>query len=355
MDNYDKLCVSEVLTMKTMLLTVDRNRDNKKSYEQAVGILKNSGVVAFPTETVYGLGALATDEKAVARIFEAKGRPSDNPLIVHIGSKAEVVNYAVGVTEAAEELMTAFWPGPLTLVFERVPNVIAPNVTPGVSTVGIRMPDHPVALELLRQLKGPLAAPSANRSGKPSPTEAKHVAEDLDGIIPLILDGGQTGIGLESTVIDMTTTPPIILRPGGVTREMIEEVIGPVDVTTDEITEKAPRSPGMKYAHYAPEAPLFIIESDAEIIKSAVAKLQAENKKVAVVGPDNFKVSTADWYFTIGTSGDNEQMAASLYKALRDCDLTDADVILATETNLSGVGVAFMNRLLKASDGKRFN
>ena len=340
-----------------MLINVDKNTDNEKSYEQAVGILKSSGVVAFPTETVYGLGALATDEQAVNKIFQAKGRPSDNPLIVHIGNKDEVAKYATGMTKKAEMLMDAFWPGPLTLVFERIPGIIAPNVTPGVSTVGIRMPDHPVALELLRKLKGPLAAPSANRSGKPSPTEAKHVAVDLDGMIPLILDGGQTGIGLESTVIDMTTTPPIILRPGGATREMIERVIGPVDVTTNELTEEAPRSPrspGMKYAHYAPEAPLFVIEANIEKIEMAVAKLQAEHKKVAVIGPDNFKVLTADWYFSIGLSGDNEKMSANLYKALRACDLTDADVILATETDLSGVGVAFMNRLLKASDGKRF-
>ena len=346
--------------MKTTLITVDKNMDNKKSYEQAVGILKNSGVVAFPTETVYGLGALATDEQAVNKIFQAKGRPSDNPLIVHIGNKDEVSKYAADITKKAEMLMDAFWPGPLTLVFERIQGIIAPNVTPGVSTVGIRMPDHPVALELLRKLKGPLAAPSANRSGKPSPTEAKHVAEDLDGMIPLILDGGQTGIGLESTVIDMTTTPPIILRPGGATREMIEKVIGLVDVTTGEMAEEAPssprspRSPGMKYAHYAPEAPLFIIEANVEKIEMAVAKLQAEHKKVAVVGPDNFKVPSADWYFAIGLSGNNEEMSANLYKALRACDFTDADVILATETNLSGVGVAFMNRLLKASDGKRF-
>ena len=337
-----------------MLITVDKNMDNEKSYEQAVGILKSSGVVAFPTETVYGLGALATDEAAVNKIFQAKGRPSDNPLIVHIGNKDEVAKYAASITKKAEKLMTAFWPGPLTLVFERVPGIIAPNVTPGVSTVGIRMPDHPVALDLLRKLKGPLAAPSANRSGKPSPTEAKHVAEDLDGVIPLILDGGQTGVGLESTVIDMTTTPPIILRPGGATREMIEQVIGPVAVTTNEMTEEAPRSPGMKYAHYAPEAPLFIIESNAEKIEDAVTQLQAKNKKVAVVGPDNIKIKTADWYFALGASGDNEQMSANLYKALRACDLTDADVILATETDLSGVGTAFMNRLLKASDGKRF-
>ena len=264
MHNSNKLCVSEVYDMKTTVILVDNFLDKEKNYAQAVDILKSGGVVAFPTETVYGLGALATDEAAVDKIFKAKGRPSDNPLIVHIGTKEEVGNYAQSISKAAEMLMDAFWPGPLTLVFERVPGVIAPNVTPGVSTVGVRVPNHPVALNLLRELKGPLAAPSANRSGKPSPTEANHVKEDLDGLIPLILDGGRTGVGLESTVIDMTTTPPIILRPGGITREMIEKLIGPVAVASEEMTDKAPRSPGMKYTHYAPEAPLFIIESNAE-------------------------------------------------------------------------------------------
>ena len=178
------------------------------------------------------LGALATDEQAVQKIFEAKGRPSDNPLIVHIGNKEEVCNYATGISADAEKLMDAFWPGPLTLVFDKIPGVIAPNVTPGVETVGIRMPDHPVALGLLRALGEPLAAPSANRSGKPSPTEAAHVHKDLDGLIPLILDGGQTGVGVESTVLDMTTIPPTILRPGGTTQEMIESIIGPVNSET---------------------------------------------------------------------------------------------------------------------------
>ena len=264
-------------------------------------MLGKGEVVAFPTETVYGLGALATDEKAVDKIFKAKGRPSDNPLIVHIGTQEEVAHYAVNISQAANKLMKAFWPGPLTLVFERMPEVIAPNVTPGVSTVGIRMPDHPVALGLLRALKMPLAAPSANRSGKPSPTEAAHVKKDLDGLIPLILDGGQTGVGLESTVIDMTTVPPIILRPGGVTKAMIESVIGPVDVANEVAIDEAPRSPGMKYTHYAPEAPLFIIEANLDKIEQAVMTLQQQNKQVAVVGPNEFKAVPCklvfcDWF-----------------------------------------------------------
>jgi L-threonylcarbamoyladenylate synthase len=316
--------------------------------------LKSGGVVAFPTETVYGLGAIATDEQAVDKIFKAKGRPSDNPLIVHIGNKEEVAKYAAEIPEKANQLMNAFWPGPITLIFNAIPNIIAPNVTPGVKTVGIRMPDHPVALDLLRQLKAPLAAPSANRSGKPSPTEALHVKEDLDGLIPLILDGGPTGVGLESTVIDMTVEPPIILRPGGATREMIEEVIGPVAVADEKAPENTPRAPGMKYRHYAPEAPLFIIESDKEKISNAVDKLQKEHKKTAIIGPDSLRVPNADWYFAIGSSESTEEMAVNLYKALRQCDMIDADIILAVETDLDGVGAAFMNRLEKASDGKRF-
>lgn len=340
--------------MKTIVASVGNLSKEEVNYEQAVDMLKDGEVVAFPTETVYGLGALATDEVAVNKIFKAKGRPSDNPLIVHIGTKEEVEKYAVNISQEAEKLMEAFWPGPLTLVFERMPQIIAPNVTPGVSTVGIRMPDHPVALNLLRALKLPLAAPSANRSGKPSPTEAEHVKKDLDGLIPLILDGGQTGVGLESTVIDMTTVPPIILRPGGVTKEMIEAVIGPVEATSEKVSDEAPRSPGMKYAHYAPEAPLLIIEANQEKINQAIQVLQAENKQVAVVGPDDFKTTQADWYFEIGSNDNHEEMAANLYKALRQCDTTTANIILAVETNLSGVGVAFMNRLLKAADGNRY-
>lgn len=340
--------------MKTNIGSVDNSVDNKGSYEQAVDYLKDGEVVAFPTETVYGLGAVATDEAAVAKIFKAKGRPSDNPLIVHIGTKEEATLYAKHISKVAKKLMDAYWPGPLTLIFENIPGVIARNVTPGVESVGLRMPDHPVALALLRSLKMPLAAPSANRSGKPSPTEADHVKKDLDGRIPFILDGGKTGVGLESTVIDMTTTPPVILRPGGITKEMIESVIGPVEAATELVLEEVPRSPGMKYAHYAPEAPLQIIAADAEKIGQAVAALQENGQKVAVIGPDELKTETANWYLNIGSMHKIEEMATHLYGALRQCDLTEADVILAVETDTTGVGAAFMNRLLKAADGQRY-
>lgn len=340
--------------MKTILLSVDKDVDNLDVYQHPVDMLKSGEVVAFPTETVYGLGAIATNEAAVAKIYEAKGRPSDNPLIIHIGTREEVAQYAMDISSEAEQLMTAFWPGPLTLVFKQVPNTIAPNAIPGMTSVGLRMPDHPVALRLLRALKQPVAAPSANRSGKPSPTEAMHVYHDLKGRIPLIVDGGQTGVGLESTVIDMTTIPPTILRPGGVTKEMIEDVIGPVNTTTTVMTEEAPRSPGMKYAHYAPEAPLYTIEADAEKIATVVQQLHEEQKKVAIIGPSQLHTAEADWYFSIGSIDRIDELAMNLYKALRLCDTTAADLILAIETTDEGVGEAFMNRLLKAADGRRF-
>ena len=337
------------------MISVDNFMDKEKTYAQAVDILKSEDVVAFPTETVYGLGAIATNERAVQKIFEAKGRPSDNPLIVHIGTQEEVAYYAEEITAAAKKLMGAFWPGPLTLVFRQKRGHIAPNVTPGVDTAGIRMPDHPVALNLLRQLKEPLAAPSANRSGKPSPTEAQHVKKDLDGRIPLILDGGRTGVGLESTVIDMTTEPPTILRPGGVTKEMIEGVIGPVTASDSQGNkESVPRSPGMKYTHYAPEAPLYMIEPDAGKIDKAIQTLHNDGQQVAVIGPDELHNTRADWYFAIGARNDTETMATNLYHALRRCDDTESTIILAVETDLAGVGTAFMNRLSKAADGKRY-
>ncbi|WP_153730358.1 L-threonylcarbamoyladenylate synthase [Sporosarcina obsidiansis] len=342
--------------METKMNSVDNLVDNEKTYKQAVDILREGGLVAFPTETVYGLGAIATDERAVQRIFEAKGRPADNPLIVHIGKKSDVKDYVEKIPEVAEQLIEAFWPGPLTLVMEKKPGIIADTVTAGMDTVAIRMPDHPVALQLLKKLELPLAAPSANRSGKPSPTEAEHVYHDLFGRIPLILDGGATGIGVESTVLDVTVTPPVILRPGGIVKEQLEALIGPVHLAAkpEEKTE-TPRAPGMKYTHYAPEAPLFVIEPDASILEHAVDSIHQQGKRVAIIGPDELQTIKADWYFTTGAIHSHEAMAANLYKAIRQCDTTEADIILAIETDLTGIGAAVMNRLDKASDGKRYS
>lgn len=343
--------------METKVISVDKVVDKNESYAQAVTILQEGGVVAFPTETVYGLGAIATDEQAVQRLFEAKGRPSDNPLIVHIGTEEEVTLYAKEIPEQAHTLMEAFWPGPLTLVFDRVPGVIAPNVTPGVSTIGLRIPCHPVALKLLRTLKAPLAAPSANQSGKPSPTRAAHVMKDLEGLIPLVLDGGLTGLGLESTVLDMTTEPPTILRPGGVTEEQLMEVIGAVQTysTQTVAVDEAPKSPGVKYTHYAPEAPLFVVEPNKEYIEEAIESLKKDDHQVAVIGPEELVISNANWYFNLGSREDKNAMAANLYNALRQCNETTASIILAVETDLGGVGAAFMNRLERAADGNKLD
>ncbi|MED3661367.1 L-threonylcarbamoyladenylate synthase [Ureibacillus sp. FSL K6-8385] len=340
--------------METVLITVDKKVDKEKIYSQAVDLLNQGEVVAFPTETVYGLGAVATDDEAVKKIYEAKGRPSDNPLIVHIGTIEEVSDYVEEVPEKAKKLMERFWPGPLTLIMKAKPDVLAKSVTAGLPTVGIRMPDHEVALELLRTLKKPLAAPSANRSGKPSPTKAEHVYEDLKGRIPLILDGGTTGIGIESTVLDVTVDPPVILRPGGVTKEMLEAEIGEVAAPSlkEQQLESTPKAPGMKYTHYAPEAPVYLIERNREKIEKTVRELQNKGHRVALLAPSNYASIPADYFFPFGEEEDRKQMAANLYDALRACDKTDATIILATTTSTEGVGAAIMNRLHKAAGGK---
>jgi len=340
--------------METVYKVVDSNVNSQINYTQAVDILNAGEIVAFPTETVYGLGAVATNDEAVKKIFEAKGRPSDNPLIVHIGTKEEVELYIEHIPEVAKTCMELFWPGPLTLVMQVKPSMLAKSVTAGLDTVGIRMPDHPVALALLQQLKKPLAAPSANRSGKPSPTEAIHVQDDLGGYIPYILDGGSTGIGLESTVLDVTHEPPVILRPGGITKEMLELEIGPVLQPTknEQNLASTPKAPGMKYTHYAPNAPVLLIDCDVEKVKKAVQQLQAQGQKVALLAPDNFRDIKVDFYFSIGAAHRKEEMGATLYHALRACDKTAATIILATTTSSEGVGAAIMNRLEKASGGK---
>ena len=339
--------------MLTNIKNVDNDVNNEKHYSQAIELLQQGEVVAFPTETVYGLGAVATNERAVAKIFEAKGRPSDNPLIVHVGTIEEISRYVTDIPEIARQCMEAFWPGPLTLVLEVKPNTLASNVTAGLSTVGLRMPDHPVALALLQQLGEPVAAPSANKSGKPSPTKAQHVADDLNGIIPMVIDGGATGIGLESTVLDMTLTPPVILRPGGVTKEMLETVIGPVEEPTiaEHKIESTPKSPGMKYTHYAPQAPVYLIDASQNVAQ-AVADLKQQGHEVALLAFNDLENSGADYFYALGERDALDMISANLYDALRSCDKTSATVILVTVTTTAGVGSAIMNRLQKAAGEK---
>jgi len=323
------------------------------SIEEAAALLQAEEVVAFPTETVYGLGADATSDAAIAKIFAAKGRPNDNPLIVHIGSIEQLPQVVASVSDEAQQLMDAFWPGPLTIILPKQAG-IAESVTAGLPSVGVRIPAHPVALALLQTVDLPIAAPSANVSGRPSPTKAQHVADDLDGKIAGIVDGGATEIGLESTVIDCTTTPPTILRPGGVTQAEIEAVIGAVCMAVSlEQAESTPKSPGMKYTHYAPSAPLFLVKGDRAYFAGVIADAKAEGKRVGILVPEEQAASyAAEVILTCGSKADLPSVSKRLYDALREFDAHDLDVIYAEPFYATDLGEAIANRLQKASGGR---
>ncbi|RDI41568.1 L-threonylcarbamoyladenylate synthase [Falsibacillus pallidus] len=340
--------------MKTIKWIVDKHVNEQKDYphiSQAAEFLNNNEVVAFPTETVYGLGANARSTEAVAKIFEAKGRPSDNPLIVHIGDRAQLPALVKQINEKAEKLIEAFWPGPLTIIFEKQDGVFSDKVTAGLDTVGIRLPDHPVAMALIKEADLPIAAPSANRSGRPSPTTAKHVLDDLEGKIAGIVDGGATGVGVESTVIDCTAETPVILRPGGVSKEEIESIIGPVEIDAVLLSgEGAPKSPGMKYTHYAPDAPLYLMEGSPEKIQTLVDDKQKEGLKVGVLATEESKgIYSANVVIPCGSRKDLPTVAQSLYDVLRAFNEADLDMIVSEVFPRDGIGTAIMNRLEKAA------
>lgn len=343
--------------MQTKLIKIDADDPNKEDMREAAEIIRSGGLVAFPTETVYGLGANALDPEASKRIYAAKGRPSDNPLIVHISRFEELLSIAKEVPPQAKKLADAFWPGPLTMIVwknEKVPY----ETTGGMDTVAIRMPNHPVALALIDESGCMIAAPSANTSGKPSPTEAGHVALDLDGKIPMILDGGSVGIGIESTIIDLTEKVPMILRPGYITKEMLEEVLGeevridPGIIAAD--STKKPKAPGMKYKHYAPKADLVLVEGEQEAvvakINALVREKQAAGLKVGVVATDETEsLYQADYVVTIGARSDEDAIARHLYKILREFDDWNVDAIYSESFSTPRIGQAIMNRLMKAA------
>jgi L-threonylcarbamoyladenylate synthase len=340
--------------MITKRWSVDKNVDKGESYpqlSQAADLLKNSEVVAFPTETVYGLGGNAENDDAVRKIFGAKGRPSDNPLIIHIAQQSQLNAFVEAIPEKAQVLMENFWPGPLTLIFNMKQGVLSDYATAGLSTVAVRMPDHPVALALLKRTRLPIAAPSANRSGRPSPTTADHVWEDLNGRIAGIVDGGPTGVGVESTVLDCTGEVPVILRPGGITKEQLEAVIGEICIDPALADDgQAPRSPGMKYRHYAPDAPLYLVEGTREDIQRLVDGKKQEGLSVGVLTTaENEGFYRADYVFACGQREILETVATSLYEALRHFNNTDADIIFSEMFPNEGVGHAIMNRLMKAA------
>ncbi|MGE6754850.1 L-threonylcarbamoyladenylate synthase [Rossellomorea sp. NPDC071047] len=333
---------------------VESDVDNNESYPQIVDaakVLQQNEVVAFPTETVYGLGANAKSDEAVGKIFEAKGRPSDNPLIVHISNIDQLDELVEGVSDDAANLIDAFWPGPLTIIFENKENVLSEKVTAGLPSVGIRMPDHPVALAIIEASGLPIAAPSANRSGKPSPTTAQHVIEDLEGRIAGVVDGGETGIGVESTVVDCTGPSPMVLRPGGVSVEQLEEVLGRVDVDPSLKEGKgAPKSPGMKYTHYAPDAPVYLVDGTRTDLQKLVDNKKAEGLKIGVLTTEEFMDDyCADVILSVGRREDLTTVARNLYDTLRAFNKKDVDIIFAEMFPEEGVGLAIMNRLQKAA------
>lgn len=340
--------------MDTKRWSVDKNVDNLAGYPQitqAADLLYNNEVVAFPTETVYGLGANALNDEAVAKIFEAKGRPADNPLIIHIADEKMIPDFVEEIPEKAKQLMKVFWPGPLTIILKMKKGVLSEKATAGLSTVGVRMPDHPVALALLSKTRLPIAAPSANSSGKPSPTTAEHVWDDLQGRIAGIVDGGPTGVGLESTVLDCTEAVPVILRPGGVTAEQIQEVIG--EITVDPALKDAaqkPKSPGMKYRHYAPDAALVLVKGSRKDIQRLILEKQQEGLKVGVLTTsEQESFYQADKVIACGSRENLDSVAGSLYETLRDFNSAELDLIFSEVFPNEGVGQAIMNRLTKAA------
>ncbi|KAB2336499.1 threonylcarbamoyl-AMP synthase [Cytobacillus depressus] len=340
--------------MNTKRWTVDKFVDDLHSYPQiaqAANLLINNEVVAFPTETVYGLGGNAENDEAVAKIFAAKGRPSDNPLIIHIGEERQLHAFVEEIPDQAKQLMKEFWPGPLTLIFKKKEGKLSDQATAGLSTIAVRMPDHPVALAILKSSGLPIAAPSANRSGKPSPTTADHVFEDLNGKIAGIVDGGPTGVGVESTVLDCTEPVPVILRPGAVTKELLESVIGKVEIDAALLdADQAPKSPGMKYQHYAPDAPLHLVDGSKEVIQKLVDKKKEEGLSVGVLTTEENKpFYQADYVFACGQRADLESVASHLYDALRTFNNTNVDIIFSEMFPYEGVGTAIMNRLMKAA------
>lgn len=324
--------------------------------ERAGVVLKNGGLVAFPTETVYGLGANALDEKAAVKIYEAKGRPSDNPLIIHIAELSDLAKIVKEVPEKAMHLAETFWPGPLTMIFRKADTVPC-GTTGGLETVAVRMPDHKIARAVIKSGGGFIAAPSANTSGRPSPTAASHVAADLAGKIDMIIDGGNVEIGLESTIVDMSVEMPVILRPGYITQEMLEAVIGPVKMDRGLVGTAGgirPKAPGMKYKHYAPLADLVIVEGETVDVVKKINDLIATGgqagERIGVIATDEtIRRYRGGIVKSIGSVHDEITITQHLYGLLREFDELKVSRIYSETLETPRMGQAIMNRLLKAA------
>lgn len=342
--------------MKTIISNVDINNIDLEELKKQAKLLREGNTVIFPTETVYGLGANALDENAVKKIYEAKGRPSDNPLIVHIYEKSEVYELAKDISEKAEIIMDKFWPGPITIILNKK-DIVPETTSGGLDTVAIRMPSHKIARIIIKEAGVPIAAPSANISGRPSPTKANHVYEEMNGRVNGIVLGGDSNFGLESTVLDLTGDIPMILRPGSITKEDLEKVINEVDIdpslSKKEDNKKA-KAPGMKYTHYAPNADVYIVSGEENNVIDKINSMTEMNLK------DNIKTGIMclsknknRYIGEVIALGDSlEEVGSNLFDVLREMDKRNVDIIYSEEFPTEGVGQAIMNRLLKSAGYK---
>jgi L-threonylcarbamoyladenylate synthase len=341
-----------------VVIIEEKNIDDaaKENLKKAGQIIKDGGLVAFPTETVYGLGGDALNLKSSQKIYAAKGRPSDNPLIVHVAEFDDLTRIVSSVPDSAKKLAAAFWPGPLTMIMNKNDKVPY-ETTGGLDTVAIRMPNNQIALELIRQSGGYIAAPSANTSGRPSPTLARYCVEDLSGKIEMIIDGGQVGIGIESTIVDLTCEVPMILRPGYITADMLKEVLGEISIDRtiiDSSSTQKPKAPGMKYRHYAPKGELTIVQGSQDSVVSYINEVtktsMEQGKRVGIIGTDATKdLYKATIVKSVGTRDDESTIAHELFKVLREFDDENVDIMFSESFDDSGIGQAIMNRLLKAA------
>lgn len=342
--------------MNTKVVKIGQENIDQQLIEEAGAIIRAGGLVAFPTETVYGLGGDGLNRESSGKIYAAKGRPSDNPLIIHIADLSALPKIVRKIPVAAQKLAERFWPGPLTMIFEKA-DCVPYATTGGLETVAVRMPSNKIARALIEAAGGYIAAPSANLSGKPSPTEARYVIEDMDGRIDMIIDGGVADIGLESTIIDLTEETPVILRPGYITGEMLHDTIGSVETDKTILngnSSQAPKAPGMKYRHYAPKGSLTIVEGQAETvtkyINEKIKRCAEDGSRTGVIATDETKESYfADCVKSVGSRQDEDAIAKHLFRILREFDDEDIQVIFAESFDDHGVGCAIMNRLLKAA------
>ena len=344
--------------METKMVKIqDTAEIRDEELAEAAQILRDGGLVAFPTETVYGLGANALNEEAAKKIYAAKGRPSDNPLIAHISCMEELEPLVKEIPEAGRKLAEAYWPGSLTMIFPKS-SIVPYGTTGGLETVAVRMPSDPVANRLIHLAKVPVAAPSANTSGRPSPTTAQHVWQDMNGRIEMILDGGPVGIGVESTIVDVSGEVPTLLRPGVVTMEMLEKTVGHVEIDPaiqgPPTADFHPKAPGMKYRHYAPHAQMTLVEGEAEAVANKINELVKEgleqNLRVGVICTDESRSSYPDGLVrSVGERAKEETIAHNLFAVLREFDDLDVDVIYSESFSKDHLGQAIMNRLTKAA------